>query len=128
MRRDENPSPRLKLSYVIAGLLGVVLVISAITWCSMATSVAPRVTRSSSLTKTSHLTKGSLVVNVNEATLEELQTLPGVGPARAKLIVQNRPYETVDDLAQRHSLPQSVVTENRDRLKTTGKTEQTQKR
>ena len=37
-------------------------------------------------------------VNVNTATLEELDTLPGVGPKTAQLIVEGRPYATVDDL------------------------------
>jgi competence protein ComEA len=38
------------------------------------------------------------LVNVNTATLEELETLPGVGPKTAKLIVDGRPYATVEDL------------------------------
>jgi competence ComEA-like helix-hairpin-helix protein len=42
--------------------------------------------------------KGSMVVNINTATAEQLQTVPGIGPARAQQIIANRPYETVDDL------------------------------
>jgi competence protein ComEA len=37
-------------------------------------------------------------VNVNTATLEELETLPGIGPSRAQDIINNRPYATVDEL------------------------------
>jgi competence protein ComEA len=37
-------------------------------------------------------------VNLNTASVEELETLPGVGPARAKEIIEGRPYKTVDDL------------------------------
>lgn len=40
----------------------------------------------------------SALVNLNTATLEELDTLPGVGPKTAQLIVDGRPYATVDDL------------------------------
>jgi competence protein ComEA len=38
------------------------------------------------------------LVNINTATLEELDTLPGVGPKTAQLIADGRPYATVDDL------------------------------
>ena len=38
------------------------------------------------------------LVNVNTATMAELETLPGIGASRAQAIVDNRPYQTVDDL------------------------------
>jgi competence protein ComEA len=38
------------------------------------------------------------LVNINSATQAELETLPGIGPSRAQDIINNRPYETVDDL------------------------------
>ncbi|MCC7355445.1 MAG: ComEA family DNA-binding protein [Anaerolineae bacterium] len=37
-------------------------------------------------------------VNINTASLEELDTLPGVGPATAQKIVAGRPYVTVEDI------------------------------
>lgn len=37
-------------------------------------------------------------ININTATLAELDTLPGVGPKTAQLIVDGRPYGQVEDL------------------------------
>ena len=41
---------------------------------------------------------GSLIVNINTATEKELQTIPGIGPARAAQIAAGRPYDSVDEL------------------------------
>jgi competence protein ComEA len=37
-------------------------------------------------------------IDLNTATAAELETLPGVGPKTAALIIQERPYSSVDDL------------------------------
>lgn len=37
-------------------------------------------------------------IDLNSASLEQLDTLPGVGPKTAQLIVAGRPYASVDDL------------------------------
>ena len=44
--------------------------------------------------------KGSLHVNINTASLAELQSLPGIGPVLAKRIVAGRRYRSVNDLLQ----------------------------
>lgn len=44
------------------------------------------------------------IVNINEATLEELDTLPGIGPTTAQAIVDyrnaNGPFESIDELLE----------------------------
>ncbi|MDA6141499.1 ComEA family DNA-binding protein, partial [Escherichia coli] len=44
------------------------------------------------------------VVNLNTATLEDLQTLNGIGPSKAQAILtyreENGPFKTVEDLLQ----------------------------
>jgi competence ComEA-like helix-hairpin-helix protein len=67
--------------------------------------------------------KGSLRVNINTATIEELKTLPGIGPAKARLIVANRPYQSLDDLAKLQGIGQKLTTDLRSFIKIDGKTE-----
>ncbi len=37
-------------------------------------------------------------VNVNTATKEELEALPGIGPIKAQAIIEGRPYRKAEDL------------------------------
>lgn len=50
-------------------------------------------------------------VDVNLATADELQTLPGIGPARAAAIVTHRPYTTPQEIVSKAAVPQSVLTD-----------------
>jgi DNA uptake protein ComE-like DNA-binding protein len=56
---------------------------------------------------------GSKTVNINKATVAELDTLWGIGTARADSIVKNRPYQSVDDLVTKGVLTKSLVERNR---------------
>lgn len=39
-------------------------------------------------------------VDLNNATQKEIESLKGIGPAKAKKIIANRPYKSVDDLSK----------------------------
>ena len=56
-------------------------------------------------------------VDVNSASIEELEGLPGVGPALAKAIADGRPYKTVDDLAKVKGLGESKLGALKGRVK-----------
>ncbi|OGC19020.1 hypothetical protein A3J90_06270 [candidate division WOR-1 bacterium RIFOXYC2_FULL_37_10] len=50
------------------------------------------------ITKKRPQKKTSKKVNINNASLLELDSLPGVGPATAKKIIEARPFSKVDDI------------------------------
>jgi len=56
------------------------------------------------------------LVDINNASAEELDKLPGVGPARAKAIISHRPYNGKDDLTQRKVIPQNVYNQIKDKI------------
>ena len=43
-------------------------------------------------------TSASGLINVNTASLELLETLPGIGPSKAAAIIAKRPFNTVEEL------------------------------
>jgi len=49
------------------------------------------------------------LVNINQATLAELETLPGIGPSKAAAILANRPYTTIDDLTRVPGIGEKTV-------------------
>ena len=56
------------------------------------------------------------LLDINSASTEELDALPGVGPARAKAIIANRPYGGKDDLVNRKIIPQNVYNQIKDKI------------
>jgi competence ComEA-like helix-hairpin-helix protein len=62
-------------------------------------------------------------VDINEASAEELQTLPGIGPKLAERIAANRPYRKVDDLLK----VRGIGTNNLERFRARVRTEELEK-
>ena len=56
------------------------------------------------------------LVDIISASAEELDKLPGVGPARAKAIIANRPYGGKDDLNNRKIIPPNVYNQIKDKI------------
>ena len=56
------------------------------------------------------------LLDINSASAEELDKLPGVGPARAKAIIDHRPYFGKDDLVNKKIIPSNVYAQIKDKI------------
>ncbi|PIU31817.1 MAG: hypothetical protein COT06_06080 [Syntrophobacteraceae bacterium CG07_land_8_20_14_0_80_61_8] len=79
-------------------MLSVILFASLAICCFCSSSFAAAAAQSGAATGTAQ----SSCVNINTATADQLQALPGIGPAIAAAIVQHRqqngPFAAMDDL------------------------------
>jgi competence protein ComEA len=56
------------------------------------------------------------LININTASSDALDTLPGVGPATAGKIISNRPYTKPDDLLSKKVVSSKVFDQIKDRI------------
>ena len=119
--REDDPADWWKPGYsikrwLIIGILAVSLLTSGLYFVRSAGFDRKKqtATRAESL---------SLKVNINTATEEELDTLPNIGPARAKLIVAGRPYKSIEELKKVSGIGHKQLEAMRRFVKTDGKTE-----
>jgi DNA uptake protein ComE-like DNA-binding protein len=61
-------------------------------------------------------TKTADPVDINSASAEDLDKLPGIGKAYSAKIVANRPYKRKDELVNKKILPASVYAKIKDRI------------
>jgi len=69
------------------------------------------------------LAEGSLRVNLNTATLTELESIPGIGSTLAKQIVAHRPYTSIDQLVAIRGIGASSIEKMRPYVKVDGEAE-----
>jgi len=92
--------PRLLAVFAIIGVIGFGLPVIALS----ADAKAPaKKEKAASAGKTA----GDLL-DINSASVEQLQALPGIGEAYSKKIVENRPYKGKDELVRKKVIPQAT--------------------
>jgi competence protein ComEA len=55
-------------------------------------------------------------ININTATLEELDKLPDVGPVKAKAIIEGRPYKTPEDIMKVKGIKEGIYNKIKDHI------------
>ena len=56
------------------------------------------------------------LIDINSASEADLQTLSGIGPARAQAIIAGRPYNGKDDLVNKGIIPSNVYQGIKDKI------------
>ena len=71
-------------------------------------SVAVSHPQTSSTATKQATTSASNLVDINSATKEQLDALPGIGAAYSQKIIDNRPYAKKTDLVKKKVIPQAT--------------------
>ncbi len=56
------------------------------------------------------------LININQASTAELDSLPGIGAVTAEKIIQGRPYETMEDLLEKKIVSSSVFEKIKEKI------------
>lgn len=57
-------------------------------------------------------------VNINTASKDQLEALPGIGPAKAQAIIDGRPYKTPEDIMKVKGIKQGTFNKIKDNITT----------
>ena len=91
------------------------LALAAVATLGVAPSIAQTPPKPATTTTAAPAPVGALV-DINSASKDDLDKLPGVGPARADAIIKGRPYKGKDELYQKNVIPRGIYDKIKDKI------------
>jgi DNA uptake protein ComE-like DNA-binding protein len=102
----------MKLTQLILAFLTAISLLAA----PQAASKSPAKSDTKSTAKVAPKDSAKELIDINSATAEQLDAIPGIGKAYSEKIIKNRPYRAKNELVDKNIIPASVYAKIKDRI------------